>query len=87
MVSSTLKLSIKMHIKGNYAWRRDEKGDERAGKCTVNWGNLGNRGNLNKNGMSSLTTLVGHGKYFLSKIHMRLVNFVIFLCRKKVLVL
>ena len=48
---------------------------------TVNWGNLGNRGNLSKRGMPSLTTFVGHAKYFWSKIHMRLLNFVIFLCR------
>ena len=31
---------------------------------TVNWGNLGNRGNLSKKGMPSLTTLVSHTKYF-----------------------
>ena len=31
---------------------------------TVNWGNLGNRGNLSKKGMPSLTNLVSHTKYF-----------------------
>ena len=54
---------------------------------TVNRGNLGERGNLSKNYVLSLSTRVGHSKYFLSEIKVIKVNFVIFLCRKKVLVL